>query len=368
LKKVTGHFPLLLQDILSKKIQFTEKLVKDEPRATIIKEALEGYAAGRFYEQMDVLRFLKESNYSAPRGSKKIYPQYVKRLLTRDAYAGYISYPEWGVDRRIGHHDPLISSETFYQIQDRLNGKKYIRTRKDLNPDFPLRGMVTCSDCGKALTASWSTGRNGKHPYYRCGSLGCPMRNKSIKKSAIESSFESLLRKIDPKPELIEYMKAKMAIKWNERISNIGNIKKELEKELYGTQEDIAKFINLAAEAKNPRLREAYENKVLELSEAETKLKDKLTRKTIPQISFGTALEKTLDNLRKPNIKWVNGDLNAKRQVFKLVFSELVPYSQENGFGTAKLSLPLKVFELIGASKTHDVEMGGIEPPCKRFS
>jgi len=53
-----------------------------------------------------------------------------------------------------------------------------------------------------------------------------------------------------------------------------------------------------------------------------------------------------------------------KRLVLKLVFEKNIAYSKNSGFGTAILSLPLRVFETFDASKSLDVEMGGIEPPC----
>jgi site-specific DNA recombinase len=123
-------------------------LVRDEPLATIVQEALEGYANGRFQIKAEVKRFL-ESHPEYPRDSNgEVRDQRVSDLLTRPVYAGYVESPDWGVSLRPGHHDALISFETYQSIQDRLKARARVPKRKNLNEDFPLRGFVTCGHCG----------------------------------------------------------------------------------------------------------------------------------------------------------------------------------------------------------------------------
>lgn len=82
--------------------------------------------------------------------------------------------------------------------------------------------------------------------------------------------------------------------------------------------------------------------------------------------SYGTATNLTLCLLKDPIFTWQNGGYNGKRLVTKLVFVENPVYDRKLHYGTAELSTGIKLFELISAQKTHDVEMGGIEPPCRR--
>jgi hypothetical protein len=143
-------------------------LVRDEPLASIIQEALESDASGRFQLQAEVKRFL-ESHPEYPRDRNgEVRNQRVTELLTRSVYAGYVEAPNWDVGFRSGHHEPLISLETFQKIKNRLNGNAKVPARKNINIDFPLRGFVTCGHCGTPLTACWSTGRHARYPYYLC--------------------------------------------------------------------------------------------------------------------------------------------------------------------------------------------------------
>jgi site-specific DNA recombinase len=180
-------------------------LVKNEPLASIIKEAIEGYAVGRFELQAEVGRFL-QSCPAFPRTSKGLVrQQLVHDILTRVAYAGCVEAPNWGVSLRKGHHEPLLSLETFRRVQERLHGQPArMPTRKDASEDFPLRGLIVCADCGAPLTACWSTGRwKTRYPYYLCVKRGCASYGKSIRRTKIQEQFEQLISKAEPCEGLI---------------------------------------------------------------------------------------------------------------------------------------------------------------------
>jgi site-specific DNA recombinase len=65
-------------------------LVKDEPFASIVKEALEGYATGRLQLQSELKRFL-EPHPEYPRDKNgEVHPQRIVEVLTRPVSAGYV--------------------------------------------------------------------------------------------------------------------------------------------------------------------------------------------------------------------------------------------------------------------------------------
>ena len=61
---------------------------------------------------------------------------------------GYVQAKKWGVSLRRGHHEPLISFATYEKIQKNLEEGARGPARADFSEDFPLRGFVTCSECG----------------------------------------------------------------------------------------------------------------------------------------------------------------------------------------------------------------------------
>jgi len=130
----------------------------------------------------------------------------VKEILTLVLYAGYLDKPDWGISLIKGHHEPLISFETYQKIQERLNGKPKVPVRKDINEDFPLRGFIACASCGHPMTACWSRGRGGLYAYYLChgksNGVKCSQYGKSIRREKIEGDFEALLKEMKPSKEM----------------------------------------------------------------------------------------------------------------------------------------------------------------------
>ncbi|WP_449411278.1 recombinase family protein [Methylobacterium komagatae] len=206
-------------------------LVRQEPQASILVEALEGYASGCFDSQAVVADFLN-AHPLYPKPKTGVIPhQRIADILRNPIYAGYVEAPQWGIARRKGHHEGLISLATFERIQDRLAGLGRTAYRTDLNVDFPLRGFVHCDDCGGFLTACWSTssGKEKKrHPYYQCPKKGCASYGKAIRRSVIEGEFEALLRHAQPQPQLFAVASAMFRDLWDRRQANVKNESKTL--------------------------------------------------------------------------------------------------------------------------------------------
>lgn len=72
-------------------------LVLDDSLASVVREALEGFASGRFASQAEVMRFLENDPYfPKDRKDGSLRPMTVTRLLRKVVYAGYVEAPAWG--------------------------------------------------------------------------------------------------------------------------------------------------------------------------------------------------------------------------------------------------------------------------------
>jgi len=331
--------------------------------AAIVKEALEGYASGRFMDQEDVRKFLIEKDV---RNGKPVHLSLVKRLLTRVFYAGYIEYQEWEVSRRPAKHEALIELATFERIQERLSGRTTTHTKKILHEDFPLRSFVLCADCKQPYTASWSKGRNGKFPYYRCKTKSCPMKNKSTRKKAIEDEFEAILANIRPSQEVLNLTKAIVTDVWHKKMADRVGQKIQLERDIEKAEAERGRFVQLAARATDNAVVTAYEQQIAILAEKVLVLKNTLMSLAEHGPNIETALDIVFEFLKNPLEQWQEGNIHTKKLVLRLVFEQNLAYSKNSGFETAILCLPLRVFSLPNAQEGLLVEMGGVEPPCNR--
>ena len=109
----------------------------------------------------------------------------------------------------------------------------------------------------------------------------------------------------------------------------------------------------------------AIDEKIEALIHEGEELKAKISKIEEKLEGFGTAFETVVGFIESPYTTWSDPSLKRKRLLLRAVFPGGLPYHFENGFGTTDLCCVLKVFQQIGASSTHDVEMGGIEPPSR---
>ena len=105
-------------------------------------------------------------------------------MLRNVFYIGKIRVPAYnGEPERIveGRHDALIDDETFYKVQDILDGnrKGTPRMSKKIDPDLYLRKYLVCPVCGHSITGSRSRGNGGRYAYYHCSDTGKHLRKRA---------------------------------------------------------------------------------------------------------------------------------------------------------------------------------------------
>ena len=338
-------------------------LVRDEPVASILAEALEGYATGHLQSQAEVKRFL-ESKPAFPKDlpTGEVRWQRVQRLLSHLTYAGYVEAPNWGVSPRKGHHEPLISLETYDLIQERLNGKTKAPARKDISDDFPLRGFVLCDDCGQAMTSCWSKGRNKHYAYYLCDTRGCPSERKSIPREKIESGFAEILQSLQPTRKLFGLAKAMFKDAWNMWLVQAHREKDETIRQMADTEKQIETLLERIMEADSPAVIRAYEGKIAKLEREKLRLAEKANGIVPEKGRLEEFIEPALEFLGNPWNLYENGNLTFKKTVQRLAFSEPLRYARETGYRTAKTAFPFKVLAEISTPKSEMVEPRGVEP------
>ncbi len=344
-------------------------LVREEPTASIVVEALEGYASGRFESQADVVRFLEEHpSYRKPKNGK-VPHQRVGDMLRNPIYAGYVEAPKWDISRRKGHHEALISLETHQRIQDRLNGLRSTY-RTDLSVDFPLRGFVVCDDCDGPLTACWSTSGSSqrkRHPYYQCPRKACASYGKAIRRDVIESEFEAILKSAQPRPQLFQAATAMMKELWARKQKNVTAETKALQAGLAQIDKQVDQLVDRIVETSVPAVVRALEEKLQRLENEKLLLSEKIASGAAPKGSFDLRLRTALAFIASPWNLWSTGRIEDRRAVLKLTFADRLRYKRGEGFRTANLTLPFKVLADVFSGEMGMARPKGFEPLTPRF-
>ena len=339
-------------------------LVRDEPNASVIQEALEGYACGRFQTQVEVKRFL-ERQPSFPKDSEsgEVRNQRVAELLQRPVYAGYVEAPNWGVNLRKGQHEGLISFATFEKIQARMKGTAKAPARKDINADFPLRGFILCNDCGSLLTACWSQGKKQKYPYYLCPTKGCESYRKSIRREQLEGEFEDVLKRLEPAKGLFALAKAMFKDAWDMQRGKSAATKKALQADIAKIEKQIDQLLDRIVDASSDSVVSAYEKRVAKLEREKLLAQEKLAETGVPRHTLEESFEHAMNFLSSPWKIWENADLALKKCVLRLAFVEPLPYCRNEGLRTPNLAFPFKALGQICGQKCEMAHRGGFEPP-----
>jgi site-specific DNA recombinase len=283
-------------------------------------------------------------------------------MLRNVIYAGYVEAPCWGIARRKGHHEPLISLETYQRIQDRLAGIGRATYRKNLNEDFPLRGFVMCDDCGEPLTASWTSGSHAKHPYYLCHRKGCASYGKSIKRAEMEGRFEELLHRIQPSQKVVALATAMFKELWKRRSANVQQQAPGLTAELARVEREVDQCVSRIVETSIPAVIRAFEGKIERLENEKPILRERIAKSAAPRHDSDLRLRTALGFLANPCNLWQTGRLEARHAVLKLTFADNLRYKRGEGFRTANLSLPFKVLGDFLSGEKGVARPTGIEP------
>lgn len=83
------------------------------------------------------------------------------------------------------------------------------------------------------LTASWSTGRTRRHPYYHC--RRCP--SLTVRKDGLEGALLSLLETLRPDPAYLRLFKEVVLDVWTERQTETAAVRAKLERRPEGLQQ-----------------------------------------------------------------------------------------------------------------------------------
>lgn len=215
-------------------------IITHSAMAPVIKKAFEQIATGNYL--IEVLR-------------KKLYKEGLKisrsnfyTLLRNPIYCGKIrvkAFKDEPEEIVQGIHEPIVSEELFYDVQNVLDGKRKAKTKYSLvNDEYPMRGHLICPRCGKTLTGSSALGNGGKYYYYHC-TKGCKERHKS---DSLHNAFELWLNDISIKPEIASLYLAIMddVFKTNEgdRQQEIKKLQKQIDDNVEMMDKSAKKFIN----------------------------------------------------------------------------------------------------------------------------
>lgn len=141
-----------------------------------------------------------------------------------------------------GVHQGIVSEKTFSNVQriliQRKNENAHLMAKEKYREELPLRGHLKCSDCGRTLTGSLSSGNGGKYAYYHC-QHGCKMRLGALE---VNEKFDGYLQTLLPKSEVAELYLAMMEATFKAKEGDREQQLAKLKNQLGGHEANLLKF------------------------------------------------------------------------------------------------------------------------------
>ena len=318
-------------------------LIADEPHASTVREALEGFAIGRFQTQAEVTRFLETKSDYPHNVDGKVRPKRTSELLRQPLYAGYICSEVYELNWLKGQHAPLISLATYDKIQERLQSTGYAPARANIGEDFALRGFAMCGDCGKPLRSSWPKGKYKRYAYYLCQTKGCDSYGKSIPRDKLEGAFGEVVKTLEPSPKLFQMATVMFKDAWLARLGQAKDATQSVRRQIADTEKQIENLLDRIMSASSDSVIGAYENKLARLERDKHRLTENLINQVPPKGRFDDMLELSLQFLSSPWKLWESGDFILRRTLLRLAFTSGFSYHRNEGARTPEISLPFKV-------------------------
>ena len=316
-----------------------------EPQATIVREALEGFASGRFQSQAEVKHFFESFPDFPHLKNGHLHQQRVTDILVNPLYTGHICSEVYELNWLKGQHEALISLETYDKVQERRQDKPKLPARKNIGNDFIMRGFINCADCGSPLRSSWAKGNNKRYPYYLCQTKTCASYGKSIPRDKLEGDVAEIVKSLQPTQKLFDLVRAMFRDAWNQRLALADEMLHSAQNKLRQVEKQIEALLARVLEASNARVIETYEDKISALERDKLRLSESLQNPAPRQDTYEDMLELSLKFLANPWKIWETGNVTLKRAVLRLAFEERISYSRNQGARTPKTTLPFKALE-----------------------
>jgi len=247
----------------------TRNLEIDPIKSRAVKKAFEDFATSQYTLQSLSQRL---SFYGVVSGSgKPLCKATLQRMLTNKAYLGLIEYEK---ETHEGCFPKIIDLATFEAVQKILKSRARPRKRKESH-NFPLTGLLTCGECGAAITAQYVHGCGGTYRYCRCTKRLGPCSQKYLQEKQLAEQIKEQLQKVAISDEwfnqglaLIETWK-----KDNEQSNN--NFVQNLNNKIVGAEERLNKLVDTYLD--NNIEKEIYLQKREEIIKSKTEFNQKKT-------------------------------------------------------------------------------------------
>ena len=171
-------------------------------------------------------------------------------MLTNQAYLGLVKHKG---EYHEGRFEPILSATLFEAVQEVLRRKAKPRKSKQRH-DFPFTGLMTCGECGSAITAQFSRGKcGGIYRYYRCTKKKGVCSQKYIQEKDLAAQIKAQLQSVALCDEWTDKMLKKVDEWEKENNHSSQKFVQNLKNKIAETQEKLDKLVSAYIDGDIPK-------------------------------------------------------------------------------------------------------------------
>jgi site-specific DNA recombinase len=252
-------------------------------------------------------------------------------LIRNPVYCGKVHIRKYKDEEAFfvqGQHEPLISENVFYEVQDVIMGRsKKINAATKISCDsmLPLRGFLICPLCGKMLTGSASKGRSSYYHYYHC-KMPCGFRLKAPEANDL---LVRELRKFIPRPGMAEVYIPLLQKAFNDQTTQMKNERGQILMQIEDVNSRLKNARNLFADGKMDQwdyhaLKDECQPKI-------NMLEGKLSGFKEVENNISSFLKTAVQNMTCLDKSYLEGSIQKKRQIIGSIFPEKLSFNKAKG-------------------------------------
>jgi DNA invertase Pin-like site-specific DNA recombinase/predicted metal-binding protein len=325
------------------------KRIKNDPeRFPIIKEAWRMMLTG-YYTPPEILKKINnELGYRTPRrktiGGKPMARSQLYQVFSDPFYYGTFEFPLGSGNWKEGKHEPMVTEEEFWRVQQLLGRKERQRPHKH---SFPYTGIIRCGQCGSMVTAEHkaklqASGKMHFYIYYHCTwnkDPNCTQRVIEVKD--LEDQITKKIASLKIPAEVHEF-----AMKWfRKENEKVGNERQDILKNAQNAYQNTMTTINglIDMRARGEIDEENYRNRMESLKREKNRL-ESLTADignqaerwmTIADDAF-TFVERALEKFEK-------GSPDVRRRLFMKLASNRTLIDKKLNVDVEETLVPMEI-------------------------
>ena len=239
-------------------------IVKDPDRWKAVRALFEAYATGE--KTLEDLQKLSLSlGLVSRRTGKALVLARIDHLLRNPFYYGVFKHKG---ELYQGSHEPIISKKLFDKVQRIVEQRGKPRKAK-ASITFAFRGIFTCGECGRAVTAEKKIKPSGRtYIYYRCTKKNRVCHQKYLEERKLVTQLKELFREVSIRESWKDQMLKQWEKDYKEAQTSSSSSADQLKQELKTLEE------------KQMRLLDAYLEQTI-TNEEYTKAKEKILNRKI---------------------------------------------------------------------------------------